>query len=73
MHCNATWEDPVTKHSTQRRVTACIPVAGFIDEGVHIYSKETITLSFEFIHEALRWTLREGCFIKIHNGLAVGL
>ena len=47
MHCNATWEDPVTQHSTQHRVTtACIPAAGFIDEVVHIYSKETITLAF---------------------------
>jgi len=61
---------------TQSRNTVlstCNPVAGFIDEGVHIYSKETITLAFEFIHEALLWTLGEGCFIKIHIGLAVGL
>jgi hypothetical protein len=73
-HCDATWEDPVTKHSTQHRATACIPVqAGFIDDAVHIYSKETITLAFEFIHEALRWTLVKGSFIKIHIGLAVGL
>jgi hypothetical protein len=40
-------------------------MAGFIDEGVHIYSKETITFAFEFIHQALRWTLGEGYFIKI--------
>ena len=72
-HWNATWEDPVTKHIAQQCVAACIRVAVYIYEGVHIYSKETITFAFEFIHEVLRWTLGEGCFIKIHIRLAVGL
>lgn len=62
-------------HETQYSAPfiACIPVAGFTVDGVHIYSKETTTLAFEFIHYALRWTLGEGCFIKIHIGLSVGL
>lgn len=43
-----------------QHVADYIPGAGFIDESVHTYSKDTITFAFEFIHEAPRWTLSEG-------------